>query len=107
MRNLRYAVRILIKSPVFAPPAMDDLYRMPELKARLQTIPLQRAVTEEVRPPVLVLWGAVAVVLLIGCVNIAGLQLARSVSRAPEFAIRMAVGGGRAAIDPITALRAS
>src|SRR2546428_14014865 len=46
----------------------------------------------------MILWGAVAVVLLIGCVNIAGLLMARGVARAPELATRIALGGGRGAI---------
>ena len=50
------------------------------------------------RQPILILWGAVAMVLLIGCVNIAGLLMARGVARAPEIATRMALGGGRGAI---------
>ncbi len=79
-------------------PAMDDLYRGPQNHARLHIIPLQRAETELVRQPILILWGAVAAVLLIGCVNIAGLLMARGVSRAPEIALRLALGGGRGAI---------
>ena len=43
----------------------------------------QRGQTDRVRQPILILWGAVAVVLLIGCVNIAGLLMARGVARAP------------------------
>ncbi|MBZ5556748.1 MAG: ABC transporter permease [Acidobacteriia bacterium] len=79
-------------------PAMRDLYRNPENAARLQLIPLQRGETRDVREPILVLWGAVAAVLLIGCVNIAGLLMARGVTRAPEIAMRMALGGSRAEI---------
>ena len=59
---------------------------------------LQRGETESVRQPILILWSAVTIVLLIGCVNIAGLLMARGVGRASEIAIRAALGGGRGAI---------
>jgi putative ABC transport system permease protein len=76
---------------------MDDLYRS-ENSAHLRIVPLQRGQNESVRQPILILWGAVGVVLLIGCVNIAGLLMARGVARAPEIATRIALGGGRGAI---------
>src|SRR5262249_32623653 len=78
--------------------AMDDLYRGPQNHARLKIIPLQQGETESVRRPILILWSAVAIVLLIGCVNIAGLLTARGIARAPEIAMRLALGGGRTAI---------
>ena len=61
-------------------------------------IPLATGETEDVRSQLLLTWGAVLIVLLIGCVNIAGLLLARSGARHREIATRMALGGSRAAI---------
>jgi len=61
-------------------------------------VPLQTGLTGDVRSELLITWGAVLAVLLIGCVNIAGLVLARSSTRSREIATRMALGGGRAAI---------
>ncbi len=78
--------------------AVDDLYRGANNRARLHLVPLQHGETQDVRQPIIVLWGAVGVVLLIGCVNIAGLLMARGVTRAPEIATRMALGGGRTTI---------
>ena len=78
--------------------AVDDLYHAPNHSAREHIVPLQQGRTSPVRQRILILWGAVAAVLLIGCVNIAGLLMARGVTRAPEIATRMALGGGRAVI---------
>ncbi len=61
-------------------------------------VPLQKGMTTGSRAQLLLTQGAVLVVLIIGCVNIAGLMLARSGARRREIAIRAALGGGRAAI---------
>ncbi|MGO9336959.1 MAG: ABC transporter permease [Terracidiphilus sp.] len=60
---------------------------------RLQ--PLAESVAGKTRGPLWTLFGAVLAVLAIGCVNIAGLLLARGVKREREMAMRVAIGGGR------------
>jgi predicted permease len=64
---------------------------------RIQTLPLLEATVRDVRPMLVVLFGAVALLLLVACANVANLAIGRSVARQGEFSVRSALGatGGR------------
>lgn len=88
-----------------------NLERFPALKPvlveagfRSVAVPLVDVLVADVRRPLLLLWGGVACVLLIGVVNLAALTLARATSRRAEVATRLALGAepGRVRVQLVT-----
>ncbi|HKE19242.1 MAG TPA: ABC transporter permease [Kofleriaceae bacterium] len=61
-------------------------------------VPLRDALASSSRAPLLIVLGAVSLILLIACVNVSHLLLARAMQRHHEIAVRMALGANRARV---------
>lgn len=79
-----------------------DLYfnvRYPETRGNYKgaviPVPLKQYVSGRLRRSLVVLWSAVGMILLIACVNLSNLMLARAAARGKEFAMRSALGASR------------
>ncbi|WP_109489397.1 ABC transporter permease [Occallatibacter savannae] len=69
-----------------------------EYKGSVVPVPLKDYIGGKLRRSLIVLWSAVGAILLIACVNLSNLLLARAAARAKEFAMRGALGASRARI---------
>ena len=70
-------------------------YPQSETPTRVTVVPLDTHATGRFRASLGLLFGAVLLMLLVACINVASLLLARNSVRQPEFALRRALGAGR------------
>jgi len=63
-----------------------------DTNVRLDVIPMQEGMTSDLHRPLMLLWAAVGIVFILGCVNIGGMLLARASGRVGEIATRLALG---------------
>ena len=75
--------------------AFPDRYNTTTVSWGLDARPLRDEMVGDIRRPLLVVLGAVLMLMLIACANVAHLSLARGAARRQEFAVRAALGAGR------------
>ena len=75
--------------------AYPEAYRGGAADASIKVTPLRASMTQSAAPAFLVLLGVAGLVLLVACINVAHLTLARHLGRQRELAIRTALGAGR------------
>jgi predicted permease len=77
---------------------LDHLYPDADRGLGTEVVPLKEVIVGDIGGTILFLFGAVALVLLIACANVANLLMMRSAARTREFAIRSALGANRSHI---------
>ncbi|MGA7706610.1 MAG: FtsX-like permease family protein, partial [Acidobacteriaceae bacterium] len=80
---------------ILFPQLRDSLHLQGDTDYKTTITGLKEQISGKLRRSLEVLWGAVGLILLIVCVNLSNLLLARAATRTKEFALRVALGAGR------------